>query len=541
MSTRSVGGWSRRDFLKLAGGAGLITLPGLAAAAELLNPDTVTISLLHTTDLHGHILPTSDYSGRPNLGGLARCMTQIRRWRDENPNTILIDVGDVYQGTDVALRSRGELMIDLLNLANYDAWVIGNHEFDWGIEPFVRAVERSSMPVLAANSVVESKPAGEFNDAKNPLSKIQPHITRDVAGLKIAIVGVTTPGIPYWLRRDFTEGIEFKHPVEPVRRAINQAKAVGANAVVLAGHMGLKDRYGGDDFANSVMALTSEFPDTAAFIAGHTHQHVPRRNTNSVLFTQADHFGIHVGRLDLTFDRSSKKLLSARANCELMDERFELDPVIVSRAKPQLEQSEGALSQPIGELAQTLSVHSRPGEPSDVEMLIGAAVIEALRERGVHVDAVLHGLFDDKAFRAGPKTINDIWQVLPYENYLVTAELTPDELKLVMDEIFLSHEPRNLIGLHVRTTGRGRELRVASITSADGLQLDGARQYSIALNSFDSRSAGHRFMKLRDLVDAPAASCQLHQLQTRDALIEYFRRHTVVRRIASARELPLAA
>src|SRR6266404_2910095 len=125
--------WTRRDFLKLAGYAGLIsTVPNLARAVAALDPDTVCISILHTTDLHGHILPTSDYDGNPDRGGLARCATQIRRWQRENPNSILIDVGDVYQGTDVSLRNKGALMIDLLNHLGYDAWVVGNHEFDWG-------------------------------------------------------------------------------------------------------------------------------------------------------------------------------------------------------------------------------------------------------------------------------------------------------------------------------------------------------------------------------------------------------------------------
>src|SRR5947207_13110370 len=132
---------TRRDFLKLAGQAGLIGAgPTLAEAAATLNSDTVCISILHTTDLHGHILPTSDYDGNPDRGGLARCVTQIRHWRRENPNSILIDVGDVYQGTEVSLRNKGELMIDLFNYLQYDAWIVGNHEFDWRIEPFHQAL-----------------------------------------------------------------------------------------------------------------------------------------------------------------------------------------------------------------------------------------------------------------------------------------------------------------------------------------------------------------------------------------------------------------
>jgi len=82
----------------------LAALPASLLANEA---DVVTISILHTTDLHGHILPTVDYQGRADLGGLARCATQIRQWQRANPNSVLIDVGDVYQGTEIGLQSRG--------------------------------------------------------------------------------------------------------------------------------------------------------------------------------------------------------------------------------------------------------------------------------------------------------------------------------------------------------------------------------------------------------------------------------------------------
>src|ERR687891_154077 len=248
--------WTRREFLKLVGQAGLVSaIPTLGRAAAALDSETVRISILHTTDLHGHVLPTSDYNGNPDCGGMARCVTQIRLWQQENPNSILIDVGDVYQGTDVGLRSKGELMIDLFNQLKYDAWVIGNHEFDWGMQPLQQALQRSAMPVLAANTVLEGKPAGEFPDAKHPFAKIQPFIVKEVAGIKLAIIGVTTPGMPFWLRPEFTHGIDFQYPVEPVRRAIARVKSEGAHAIVLTGHMGLKARTGGDDFANNVTAF----------------------------------------------------------------------------------------------------------------------------------------------------------------------------------------------------------------------------------------------------------------------------------------------
>lgn len=535
--------WTRREFLKLAGQAGLLsTVPTLASAAATLNPDTVCISILHTTDLHGHILPTSDYDGNSDRGGLARCATQIRRWQRENPNSILIDVGDVYQGTDVSLRNKGALMIDLLNHLEYDAWIVGNHEFDWGMECFERVLQQSNMPVLAANMLMDGKLASEFPDAKHPFAKIQPFILKEIAGIKIAIVGITTPGMPFWLWPEFTRGLDFRHPVEPVRRAIASAKRGGADAIVLTGHMGLKTRTGGDDFANTVMALTSEFPEVAVFIAGHTHQDVPSRLTNSVLFTQADHFGIHVGRVDLLFDRNSKKLLRREAICELMDNRFACDQTVLSRAKSHLAESSAAVSEPIGELAERLRGRSHPGQPSDVERLIGAAIMEMLLERNVPVHGVVHGTFDDKAdLIAGPKTVNDVWDIIPFENYIVTAQLSPEEIKISMEDVFASHEKRNLLGFELKTEGRRDDCKIASMALANRKSLDRNKKYVIAFNSFDARSGGHHFMKLRAFLERREANCVLHPVQTRDAVIGYFQRHKIVHRMGAVNPLAIAA
>ena len=522
---------ARRAFLKTIGQAGLFCATPQIARAAVGAGDTVRISILHTTDLHGHILPTIDYAGNADLGGFARCVRQIRRWRRQNRNSILIDAGDVYQGTDVSLRTNGAMMIDLFNYLKYDAWIIGNHEFDWGIEAFANAVAKSEMPVLAANMSIKDNAGADIS----PFAKLRPYILKEFDGVKIAIVGVTTPGMPFWFRPEFIRGFGFEHSVEPVRRAIAGARSQGADAIVLAGHMGLRARSGGDDFANNVVALTSEFQDVAAFIAGHTHQTIPSRLINGVLLTQADHFGIHIGRVDLIFDRASKKLLQRKASCELMDNRAPLDHTILSRTKNLLDESAMALSQPIGTLAETLRVRSRPGEPSEVEELIGAAIMEELRERDIAVDGAMHGVFDERNnFVAGPKTVYDAWNLIPFENSLVTAQLTAEEIKAVMEEVYASREPRNLLGFEIKTAGAGLDRRITVMRLADRRSLERGNRYTIAFNSFDSRSGGHRFMKLRALVETPPAKCVFHPVLTRDAIIDYFRRHQVVHKIGHA-------
>ena len=181
------------------------------------------------------------------------------------------------------------------------------------------------------------------------------------------------------------------------------------------------------------------------------------------------------------------------------------------------------------------------GAPSEVEQLIAAAISEALRERSLTIDGVFHGLFDDRhAFKKGPKTVGDLWEILPYENYLATGELTPAELKIVMDEVFQSQDLRSLAGFEMTLEGQGSHRRLTSLGLAGGRPLDPSRRYRIAFNTFDARSGGHRFMKLRDLLERTEARCTFHPVQTRDALIEYFRRHKVVRRFRTL-ELQSAA
>jgi 2',3'-cyclic-nucleotide 2'-phosphodiesterase (5'-nucleotidase family) len=168
--------------------------------------------------------------------------------------------------------------------------------------------------------------------------------------------------------------------------------------------------------------------------------------------------------------------------------------------------------------------------------------MEMLLERNMPVHGVMHGTFDDKAdLVAGPKTVNDVWNIIPYENYIVTAQLSPEEIKTAMEEVFASHEKRNLLGFEVKTEGRGGDCKIVSMSLANREPLDRNKKYIIAVNSFDARSGGHHFMKLRTFLERPEANCVLHPVQTRDALIGYFHRHKSVRRIATTNRLAVAA
>ena len=503
----------------LGQGALLAGWPGAVLAGEA-EDNLVTISILHTTDLHGHILPTVDYDDHPDLGGLARCATQIRTWRQANPNSLLVDIGDVYQGTELGLHLRGATMIRCLNALNYDAWVVGNHEFDWGLDVLAGCAEQSTMPVLCGNAMIGGRSVGKLPDAAGPLARLRSYLIKEVAGFRIAIVSLTTPALATWLPPELLCAFEALDPVETLRALLREVAPQRPDAIILAGHMGLTRR---DDYANRIGALTREFPQLTVCLGGHTHQNHSSEMVNGVLYTQADHFGIYAGKVDLVFDRASRRLLQRMAVTVHMDGGVALDPLVLSLTRGELDAADHVLAQPMGELTETFGVVSEGGLPSKTERLVGSAIMAALSKAGIEADAVVHGLFDDKhPLAPGMKTVADAWEVLPYENQIVTIELTRDDLLTLVRDFASARDPRNVMGLRVVGTRNGGAVQVDDLRAADGGPLPAKPFYRVAMNSYDSQSGGERYLTVARLVDNPANRRVLHSIQVRDALVDFF-------------------
>jgi 2',3'-cyclic-nucleotide 2'-phosphodiesterase (5'-nucleotidase family) len=510
--------FTRRRFLRMLGQGSLLAALPVPLWADAA--DAVTISILHTTDLHGHILPTVDYNNHPDLGGLARCASQIRQWRQANPNSLLLDIGDVYQGTEVGLRTHGAVMIRCLNALAYDAWVVGNHEFDWGLETFAESVRLSAMPVLSGNAMIAGSPVGKLRDSAGPLAKLRPYLVKEVAGFRVAIISLTTPALASWLPPEQLSGFEVRDPVETLRVLLREVSAQRPDAILLAGHMGLTRR---DDYANRVGALTREFPQLTAYLGGHTHQNHSSEIVNNVLYTQADHYGIYAGKVDLTFDRTTRRLLRREAVTVPMDHRVALDPLVLSLARADLDAADLILAQTIGELTEPFDVTTAFGRPSGVERLIGSAIIAALRKSGLEIDAVVHGLFENNhPLAPGLKTVADAWDVLPYENEIVTIDLARDDFLALARDFGSAREFRNVMGVRVITSGAGTAFQVDDLRAADGSPLPPKPAYRIALNSYDSQSGGQRFPTVAKLVARASSRRILHPIQIRDALIDFF-------------------
>lgn len=519
--------FTRRAFLRWSGSVALLSLSPAALLAR--SGDLETVCLIHTTDLHGNILPAYSYGGVADLGGLARCATRIKQWRSQYPHNILLDLGDLYQGTEVGYRSRGQIMIRCLNHLGYDAWVPGNHEFDWGVEAFEKAVQSSNMPVVCSNSRWDGHRV--WNEREVEKTPLHPWLLKEVNGYRIAFIGLTTPGIPSWFLPEKLGQFRATDPVGALRMTMRQVEAARADAIVLGTHMGIRPGMTRDDNANRLFAIAEAFPQIDVILGGHTHRNQPNERIAGIPYSQANYFGIHVGRLDLVFDRDSRKLVHVQPMTSYMDSSVKLDPEVLSLTREEVEASSAYLAEPVGRLADRLSVETAPARPSGIERLVGTAVVQGLKGRGIHVDACYHGLiYQDSPIEAGDKTVEDCWSILPFENFVVTARFTREQLIAVMEEAYNHRSLRNLIGLpKLEVRGPRGSRRIVSVKDERGREWPNDRPITVAINSYDAASGGGRFPLLREILEGPSSQRKLHQLLVRSVMIDWIREHSPVR------------
>src|SRR5262244_3339080 len=185
---------------KLPGLAALLSLLVLALAVASQTPvrgGRVHLTVLGTTDLHGNIFPLDYYTDKPDARGLAKAATIIKQIRKDNPNLLLLDSGDTIQGTPLEYlhnkknNQPPDPMMLAMNNLGYDAMTVGNHEYNFGLKVLEKARSEAKFPFLSANTY-------ETGAKGTPETHYQPYIIKEAQGVRIGILGLTTPGIPYW-------------------------------------------------------------------------------------------------------------------------------------------------------------------------------------------------------------------------------------------------------------------------------------------------------------------------------------------------------
>ncbi|MGX1929131.1 bifunctional metallophosphatase/5'-nucleotidase [Flagellimonas sp. 2504JD4-2] len=287
----------RRDFLRnTAATSTFIGLGGLSLNS-CKGFGTRQITILHTNDVHSHIDPfPSSHSRYANLGGVARRASLVQQIRNENPNTLLFDAGDIFQGTPYFNFYGGELEFKLMSKLKYDAATIGNHDFDNGIDGLLAQVPNATFELLSANYDFSNTVMNGF---------VKPYKTYLMDGIKIGVYGIGIKLDGLVTKRLYKE-TEYLNPYEialDTERILKEEER--CDLIVCLSHLGY-------DYENpnrpSDTQLAQRTYHTDLIIGGHTHTFLDKPdvhsnlNGNSVLVNQVGAYGINLGRIDFYFD-----------------------------------------------------------------------------------------------------------------------------------------------------------------------------------------------------------------------------------------------
>lgn len=407
-------------------------LSAFAARAQAPPASSVTLTLLSTTDSHGHLLPWDDLSNRPANWGLAKIATLVKRIRAASPNVLLLDCGDTIEGAPLAdYAARKDFAapnpeIAVFNAMHYDAMAVGNHEFNFGESVMWKAKSESRFPWLAAN-------LGETYTSGVPY--IRPYIIRQVAGVRVAIVGFVTPAVPRWEIPSHYRGYTFEPIVEAARRVIPEARKK-ADLVVVIMHSGLgRDPRTGAPLPgyqvpgeNSAWELAEQVPGIDVIFYGHTHLEMPQLMVHGVLLAQAKNWGGSLARADVVMDRDATghwRVVSKHSTTIPVTEAVPADPEILKIVAPYHRAVEKYLHTAIATSAANLNgALSRYEDDPLVDLIQRAQLLYG------RADVSMATLFyPGVRIPAGKVTIREMFALYPYENTLFTVRMTGAQLK----------------------------------------------------------------------------------------------------------------
>lgn len=288
---------SRRSFIKQVGLAGgglfcLNTLPFYSFGKNIDKEEYTKLTILHTNDVHSHIepFPINDPK-HPGLGGAARRAEAISQIRNREKNVLLLDAGDIFQGTPYFNKYGGELDFKLMSLMQYDAATIGNHDFDNGLNGFKSMLPHANFPFINCNY--------DFNDTILN-GEIIPHKIFIKENIKIGVfgIGVELEGL---VNKHLYENTIYNDPVELANKKAKYLKnEEQCDIVICLSHLGYK--YNGNKISDQVLATKTSNIDL--IIGGHTHTFLPEPekvknlDRKMVLINQVGWAGIYLGKVE---------------------------------------------------------------------------------------------------------------------------------------------------------------------------------------------------------------------------------------------------
>lgn len=330
---------------KLLGTLFMLSAVSVAVAKE------VNIKILGTSDVHGRVVPWSygaDVEDRS--GSYAQIATYVNDVRKNNKNVLLVEVGDAIQDNQVEVfaktpeYAKDNPVPKVLNAMNYDIFVLGNHEFNFGMPTLDAILEDMQAKKITANFY--------HKDGKRYLD---PTTIIEKDGVKLGIIGLTTPmSATFEKDTGYLDNMKFTSPIEETKAQIADLKAKGVDAIIVIAHMGIENE---NNIADTGVAdLVNAVDGIDVIIAGHMHKNVPSETIKNTLITEPHRYGTVVSEVDLTFDVDDKqavKLLSKSAKTVPVN-KLESDPKIVEIYKPYHEELRRLNNVVIGQVANDM-------------------------------------------------------------------------------------------------------------------------------------------------------------------------------------------
>lgn len=291
---------NRRTFLKqTALGGGALTL-GLFPQELFASGELVKLTIMHTNDMHCHLDPfPEDHAEYPGKGGLIRIASMVKQCRKENPNFLLLDAGDMFQGTPYFNYFKGDLIVKVMSQMGYDAGTIGNHEFDNGLNDILTAFKCANFPFISSNY--------DFSDTilSGYVKKYQ--IIKKT-GLKIGIYGLGIELNGLVGKQNYGKTVYH----DPIDTALKMERILkkdhNCDMVICLSHLGYS--YGHDKISDISLAPRTKY--TNLFVGGHTHSFLEKPTVlknalgKTVMVNQAGWAALALGKIEFVFDRTGK-------------------------------------------------------------------------------------------------------------------------------------------------------------------------------------------------------------------------------------------
>ena len=402
------------------------------------------LTILHTNDIHGTFY-TTEYWGTPE--GVTYLASAIAEERAKNPNTLLLDAGDAFQGNAFAQYFRNATpspIAGAFNLLDYDAFVLGNHEFNFGPTTFATMLGQLDMPILGSANLDDDGSYGFIND------HVEDYITLDAGGLDVAIFGLTNPEVPIYELPSNIEGLTF-YTATTTAQSLVPTILADEDPDVLIGltHIGY-DVYKGSTDKDKFIA--QEVPGIDLIVGGHSHTKLDPAvmitstvNPEGTLVAHAGSHATYLGKVNIGFTGNITDGYEVvfREGYLLPAGDYEPDPTVTAYLEPFLTELDAYTSQEIGQTTVPLDALEAYTEETTGANLQADAAVWALEDNGIEVDFHLSGAMSNRKVADGATatnpvtlTVDDMYTLMPYENSLLVMEMNGPQIKQVLERAY---------------------------------------------------------------------------------------------------------